>query len=98
MAESITNLASTVVSQLPHLFGSDTRLEFESDGGILVVSGYVPSFFLKQVLHRALVRIDGVERIEDRVRVVYCAHHHTTRVASAGIEAPTIRGAARWRQ
>jgi hypothetical protein len=81
VAESITNVASTVVSQLPHLFGSNTQLQFESRGGILIVSGYVPSFFLKQVLHRALLRIEGVERLEDRVRVVYCAHHRHTEAA-----------------
>ncbi len=84
MDESITNLASTVVTQLPHLFGSNTQLEFESQDEILIVSGYVPSFFLKQVLHRALLRIEGVERLEDRVRVVYCAHHHHTEAAPAG--------------
>jgi hypothetical protein len=38
--------------------------------GTIILSGRVPSFYLKQLLQEALRDIDGVEKIDNRVDVV----------------------------
>ena len=38
--------------------------------GVLTLEGRVPSFYLKQVLYSFLMRIDGVERLDDQVDVL----------------------------
>ena len=40
------------------------------EGRTLVLSGVVPSFYLKQVVQSLLKGIDGVERIDNRIDVV----------------------------
>ncbi|MCA9217469.1 MAG: hypothetical protein KDB27_30585 [Planctomycetales bacterium] len=41
----------------------------ELSKGTLVLSGQVPSFYLKQILQTVLSELDGVEQIENRVEV-----------------------------
>jgi hypothetical protein len=37
---------------------------------VLIVRGQVPTFFLKQVLQRTLMELEGIERIDNQVEVV----------------------------
>ena len=38
--------------------------------GVLTLRGRLPSFYLKQVLHSFLMKIDGVERLDDQVDII----------------------------
>jgi hypothetical protein len=39
-------------------------------GGVLVLRGRLPSYYLKQVAQEAVVRLEGVERIDNQIQVV----------------------------
>jgi len=53
-----------------HFRGRCRNVDVDYESGVLVVSGAVPSFYLKQVLQSLLRNIDGVHRVENRVDVV----------------------------
>jgi osmotically-inducible protein OsmY len=38
--------------------------------GVLTLTGCLPTYYLKQVAQEAISRIDGVERVENRIEVV----------------------------
>lgn len=44
-------------------------IQIELKGGTLVVSGHVPSFYVKQMLQETLRRVEGVKQIENDVLV-----------------------------
>jgi osmotically-inducible protein OsmY len=46
------------------------RILCEYDNGTLFVSGKVPSYYLKQLVHSRLRGIEGVQQIEDQIQVV----------------------------
>ena len=50
--------------------GRDRSIRMENREGVLVLTGRVPSFYLKQVLQSVLARVDGVIQIENRVDVI----------------------------
>ena len=52
------------------LRGKADNLEFELHNGVLKVRGFVPSFYLKQLLQTILLRLDGVDQIDNQVEVV----------------------------
>jgi hypothetical protein len=62
------------VRSQPHFRGIDVELDFEQVDDVLIVRGQVPTFFLKQVLQRALADLDGIGRVENCVEVTYCRH------------------------
>jgi hypothetical protein len=39
-------------------------------GGVLVLRGRLPSYYLKQIAQEAVVSLEGVERIDNRIQVV----------------------------
>ena len=41
-------------------------------GSVLVLTGRVPTFYLKQTLQAALMGLPGIDRIENHVGVVSC--------------------------
>jgi hypothetical protein len=47
---------------------SDLNVECQED--VLIVRGYLPTFYLKQLLQTALLQVEGVVRIDNRVDVV----------------------------
>jgi osmotically-inducible protein OsmY len=55
-----------------HFRGRIDSFQFEHRGGVLTVRGRVPSFYLRQVLERALKRVDGVRSVDNQVDVVCC--------------------------
>jgi len=64
--------ASEALASHPHFVGRSAVLQLENDGKYLVVSGSLPSFYLKQLVQEVLMRVDGVERIDNRIDVVQC--------------------------
>ena len=59
-----------LLARHPHFQGRSSLFEFECDENVLIVRGAVPTFYLKQLLQSALTRIDGVDRIDNRVDVI----------------------------
>ena len=68
----VARRAHDVIAQHPHFRRFADRFEFEWQGDQLVIQGRVPSFYLKQLLQDALKRLEGVQRIDNRVAVVAC--------------------------
>jgi hypothetical protein len=68
---------STIILQSAiKILANDSRLHayrkairIESDGDRLIMSGRLPTFYLKQVLQETLRQIDGVHRIVNHVDV-----------------------------
>lgn len=56
-----------LLSQIPHLTPRDLQVE-EEDGAVRL-HGTVRSFFQKQMAQELLRRVDGVQRIENRLQV-----------------------------
>jgi hypothetical protein len=65
----VTNRARDLIAQHPHFRGRAHSFDFEWSGNVLVVRGCVPTFYLKQLLQDALKRVQGIERIDNRVDV-----------------------------
>jgi osmotically-inducible protein OsmY len=38
--------------------------------GVLVLSGCLPTYYLKQLAQEAVARIDGIERVDNRIEVI----------------------------
>jgi hypothetical protein len=53
----------------PHFCGRVDAFEFERNEDVLVVKGYVPTYYLKQLLQNALKDLRDV-RIDNRVEVI----------------------------
>jgi hypothetical protein len=68
----IEQLARQELDRHCHFHGRVDGFQFEHHEGVLTVRGRVPTFYLKQLLQTALKRVDGVERINNRVDVVCC--------------------------
>lgn len=49
--------------------GRAARFEFECRQGVLTVRGSVPTFYLKQMLQRLLIDVEGVRQVDNQVRV-----------------------------
>jgi hypothetical protein len=54
----------------PHFRGRTSLLTIESIGGSIVVSGRLPSYYLKQLLQEAIRDIPDVASIDNHVEVV----------------------------
>jgi osmotically-inducible protein OsmY len=46
------------------------NLEFVATGGVVVLRGRLPRYYLKQVVHAAVRAISGVHRIHDELEIV----------------------------
>jgi hypothetical protein len=64
--------AREAIAHHSHFRGRVDGFQFEHRGDVLTVRGRVPSFYLRQVLERALKRIDGVRSVDNQVDVVCC--------------------------
>lgn len=45
------------------------KVDFEAERGHVVLRGHVNSFFQKQMAQEAILRVDGVEMIDNRLEV-----------------------------
>lgn len=66
-------LARNAIAGHSHFRGRADGFEFEQNGDVLTVRGRVPSFYLKQVLQAALMRLDDMRVLNNQVEVVSCA-------------------------
>ncbi len=55
--------------QSPYFNGRELRLE--TDAGRVTLSGNVNSYFQKQMAQEALLKIDGVDKIENDLEVIW---------------------------
>jgi hypothetical protein len=68
-AQRVVNARSALMSH-PHFRGRVDYLEFEARPEGLVVTGRLPSFYLKQLLQTVLLGIPGVKRVVNRTDVI----------------------------
>ena len=61
-----------IVEHHPLFRGRAETIQIEQRAGKLVLTGRLPSFYLKQQLQEAVRPIDGVAGIENHVEVVSC--------------------------
>ncbi|HEY6565446.1 MAG TPA: BON domain-containing protein [Pirellulaceae bacterium] len=47
------------------------KFQFETSDGHVVVKGIVKSYFQKQMAQEVIRRVDGVDRVENRLEVVF---------------------------
>ena len=57
------------LEQHSHFRGRVSLLQIETVGGAVVLSGRLPSFYLKQLLQEAVKRIPEVTHVDNRVEV-----------------------------
>lgn len=62
--------ASAVVCNHPQLHRYHSGLQFCSKKGVLLLGGYIPSYYLKQLVQETLRSLEGVVRIENRIAVM----------------------------
>lgn len=62
--------ATRALDALPHFCGRTKTIRIECHHHTLILTGCLPSFYLKQLLQEALRRVDGVDRIDNRVDVM----------------------------
>lgn len=58
----------TAILRSPYLAGR--RVRFEAVEDRVILEGEVSSFFQKQMAQEAVLRIDGIRRIENRLQVI----------------------------
>jgi hypothetical protein len=68
---SLARRAQRTVADLPHFRGTNYPLSFQAYERSVVISGRVPSFYLKQLLQTSLLALDGVSRIINEVEIDY---------------------------
>jgi hypothetical protein len=61
--------ARQILYEHPHFSSLGQNFDFKYEERILIVKGRVPTFHLKQLLQTALRKLDGVERVDNRVSV-----------------------------
>jgi len=66
----VVNCAVCRLEEHPYFRGRSSAFQLEFSQGKIILSGRVPSFYLKQLLQEALRDIDGVEMIDNRVDVI----------------------------
>ncbi|HMO85780.1 MAG TPA: hypothetical protein PKC18_12775 [Lacipirellulaceae bacterium] len=62
--------ARALLARQPQFRGRVDLFEIAGSDDMLVVRGRVPTFYLKKLVQSILLKMDGVERIENRIDVV----------------------------
>ena len=66
---SLATRISSAIQNNPHL--GHRKLHFETREGCVVLRGTVKTYYQKQMAQEALRRLEGVERIENNLEVVW---------------------------
>lgn len=66
----LSELARHQLEQHPHFRGHIGDLSIQERGSTLCLSGRLPSFYLKQLVQEALIRLPGVGEIDNEIDVV----------------------------
>jgi hypothetical protein len=69
-AKDLAQQAATIVAEDPVFRGRSTHFQFEIRDDVIIVRGELPSFYLKQLLQKALKKLDGIRYIDNQVNVV----------------------------
>ena len=69
---AIDHLARTELDRHCHFRGRVDGFQFENHEGVLTVRGRVPTFYLRHLLEKRLLRVDGVQSVDNQVDVVCC--------------------------
>jgi hypothetical protein len=64
--------ATQALDAHPHFRGRTNTIRIECRHDTLILTGRLPSFYLKQLLQEALRGVDGVGKIDNRVAVICC--------------------------
>jgi hypothetical protein len=67
----VVSLVRERLDKHPHFRGRTHQLQIEAMGGSIVVSGKVPTYYLKQLLQEAIKAIPDVADINNRVEVTF---------------------------
>jgi osmotically-inducible protein OsmY len=70
-SRGIAERAQALVAAHPYFRGTSYPISFQSFEKVLVVTGRVPSFYLKQILQSEVAHLEGVDRVENQVEVNY---------------------------
>ena len=70
---AIAQQAHAMLEAHMHFRGRTDHFDFDCRDEVLVVSGKVRTFYLKQMLQSALRGLDGVRRIDNQVMVLSAA-------------------------
>ena len=68
-AEALTSQIHTALKTSPHL--SQRNLQFQAEQGRVTLEGKVASYFQKQMAQEVVLRLDGVEEIENLLEVTW---------------------------
>jgi osmotically-inducible protein OsmY len=69
-ADDVNGRAYQMLAESYQFHGRCKGFSIVHSNGVLIVTGCVPSFYLKQVLQEILKRVDGVRRVDNRVDVI----------------------------
>lgn len=75
----LVDLARDELSHHDHFRYRANSITLESHDGRLVITGRLPSFYLKQVLQTVLRTLPEVQKIDNRIDVVSCHGLSSTR-------------------
>ena len=67
---SLSDLGRKQLERHPHFRGRSEVIAIEQQGRILVVSGRLPSFYLKQLVQETLRHVPGVQAVCNEIQVV----------------------------
>jgi len=70
-SSTIVSSIRELLEQHPHFRGRTSMLRIETIGGSIVLSGRLPSYYLKQVLQEAIKGSFDVTNIDNHVEVVW---------------------------
>jgi hypothetical protein len=66
---AVARRARDLLAKHAHFRGRTEMFVFECSENVLVIRGCVPTFYLKQLLQTELKKVEGVQRVDNRVDV-----------------------------
>jgi hypothetical protein len=70
-SQEIVSLIRGRLEEHLHFRGRASLLQIETIGGVVVLSGRLPTYYLKQLLQEAVKKIPDVAHIDNRVEVTF---------------------------
>ena len=68
----LARLARRALGEHPHFRGRTDGFQFKQQGDVLIVRGYLPSFYLRNLVQEVLKRLDGVREVDNQIDVACC--------------------------
>ena len=69
MQQTLFERVDSAITGNPYL--ARRQLRFETDGGRVILQGIVKTYFQKQMAQEVVRRVEGVERIDNNLEVVW---------------------------